>query len=282
MLTRACARVYAAATLFAALVLVATPADAQYRPRPLNDPATGETFHIEGSIGFWNPTAKIVIASEALGIVGDDIDFQKDLGLTDKRLPEVQLVLRPFRSHKLRFQYIPIIYDQSATPTRSIVFNGQRYQIGFPVASTLSWKAYRFSYEYDFIVTNRGFGGFILETKYTDVTAQLTTAALGPVPSIDEFARARAPIPALGGIARVYVVPNISITGEVTGFKLPASIDKRYSAHYVDVDVYGTVNFTNNIGAQMGYRVLDVGYLIKTDSGSMTLRGLYFGVVARY
>ena len=52
--------------------------------------------------------------------------------------------------------------------------------------------------------------------------------------------------------------------------------------HYVDFDLYGTVNFTNNIGAQIGYRSLDVGYVVDTDTGAFKLKGIYFGVVARY
>jgi len=80
----------------------------------------------------------------------------------------------------------------------------------------------------------------------------------------------------------VYVVPNISITGELSGFKIPDSIDNRYNAHYIDFDLYGTVNFTNNIGVKGGYRSRDVGYLIKSDSGAFTLNGIYFGAVLRY
>ena len=75
-------------------------------------------------------------------------------------------------------------------------------------------------------------------------------------------------------------MPNISITGEVSGFKIPDSIDSRYNAHYVDVDIYGTLNFTNNVGVKGGYRSRDVGYLIKSDSGAFTLKGIYFGAVA--
>ena len=276
MLQTRAIRLYTLAALIAATLGAAAPARAQYKPQPLNDPATGEKFHIEGGIAYWNPTADIVVASEGLGIVGTSIDFKRDLGLTDQRFPEVQLTLRPIRSQKLRFQYIPIKYDQSTNLKANIVFNGQTYGLNLPVNSTLDWKAYRFAYEYDFVVKNRGFVGFIAEAKYTDVQVNLAE------PGLVQFAHARAPIPALGGIARVYVVPNISITGEVTGFKLPDSIDKRYAAHYVDVDVYGTVNFTNNIGAQVGFRSLDVGYLVKTDTGSLTLKGLYFGAVLRY
>ncbi len=81
---------------------------------------------------------------------------------------------------------------------------------------------------------------------------------------------------------RGYVVPNISITAEVTGFKLPESLIKDTTGHYVDVDIYGTVNFTNNVGVQVGYRSFDVGYLVESDTGSFTLKGMFFGIVARY
>jgi hypothetical protein len=57
---------------------------------------------------------------------------------------------------------------------------------------------------------------------------------------------------------------------------------KNTSGHYVDVNVYGTLNFTDNVGVQAGIRSFDVGYLVKTDSGSFNLTGLFFGVVARY
>jgi hypothetical protein len=276
MLQTRAIRLYTLAALIAATLGAAAPARAQYKPQPLNDPATGEKYHIEGGVAYWSPSADIVISSAQFNIVGTSIDLKRDLGLTDQRFPEVQLTLRPSRSQKLRFQYIPIKYDQSAVLKADIIFNGIKYSLGIPVNSTLDWKAYRFAYEYDFVVKNRGFAGFIAEAKYTDVQVNLAA------PGLAEFAHAQAPIPALGGIARFYVVPNISITGEVTGFKLPASISKQYEAHYIDVDVYGTLNFTNNIGAQVGFRSLDVGYLVKTDTGSLTLKGLYFGAVLRY
>ena len=264
--------------LFAAFAFLtmALPAHAQYRPRPLNDPATGEKFHIEGEASYWTPTADITFASAGLGIPGTSIDLKRDLGVTDQHFPALSLQLRPARSHHFRFQYTPIQYSGTATVSRDLIFNGIRYPTNIPVNSSLDWKAYRFGYQYDFIVRNRGFGGFIMEAKYTDVRAELNS------PFRQEFSRQRAPIPALGGIARVYVVPNISITGEVTGFVIPDSIDNRYQAHYVDVDVYGTVNFTDQIGVKAGYRSLDLGYVIKSDTGNFLLKGLYFGAVLRY
>ena len=259
------------------LVLQAAPARAQFQPRPLNDPATGESYHIEGAAGFWFPGAAMSISSQSLGIQGSTIDFKTDLGLQDQHFPEVHLELRPATRHKFRFQYIPINYDQTATPDRDLIFNGQRFRAGLPVHSTLDWKAYRAGYEYDFLRTNRWFAGVIADLKYTDVTATLVTGTNAP-----EFTHAQAPIPALGGVFRIYPVPNISITGEITGFKLPESLIKNTSGHYLDVNVYGTLNFTDNLGVQAGIRSFDVGYLVKTDTGSFTLTGLFFGVVARY
>jgi hypothetical protein len=275
MLNRSAIRLYGA--LAAALILTASPALAQFRLRPVSNPATGETYHIEAAAGFWNPSADMSISSESLGILGSTIDFKKDLGLMDTRFSELHLVLRPARKHKFRFQYIPIDYAQKGHMlTRTIVFNGQAYTIGVPVNSELIWKAYRFAYEYDFLSRDRWFAGFILDAKYTDVQATLQS------PRTAEFTNARGPIPAIGGIARFYVVPHVSITGELTGIKIPDSVSEKYKAHYADLDIYGTVNFTNHIGAQVGYRSFDVGYKFKADTGSFVLNGLYFGVVARY
>jgi hypothetical protein len=271
--------------LFLAGVSLIAPvsARAQFTPRTLSDPATGETFHIEGAFGIWMPNTDMTISSEALGIQGSDINFKKDLGLTDQNFTEFHLVLRPARKHKFRFQYIPINFEQEATLTRDLIFQGIRYRVNLPVNSQLNWKAYRFAYEYDFITRNQGFVGFILDAKYTNVTASLQS------PIDFEKIHARAPIPTIGGIGRYYVAPNISITGELTGFKIPDSISKQYKAHYVDLDIYGTLNFNENFGVQGGFRTFDVGYNIKdddevttTDAGSFVLKGLYFGAVARF
>ena len=261
----------------------AAPAHAQFTPRSLEDPATGEQFHVEGAIGFWMPSTSMTISSEALGIQGSEINFKKDLGLNDGVFRELHLMLRPARKHKFRFQYIPIRFEQEAVLKRDVIFQGIRYRVGLPVNSQLEWKAYRFGYEYDFIARNRGFAGFILDAKYTNVTAALQS------PIDRESLHARAPVPTIGGIGRYYVVPNIAVTGELTFADIPDSVSKKYQAHYVDLDIYGTLNFNNYFGVNGGYRTFDVGYnirdddkLAKTDSGSFVLKGFYFGAVARF
>ncbi|MEN3339041.1 MAG: hypothetical protein V7647_2717 [Acidobacteriota bacterium] len=262
--------------LSAVLGLTASTADAQYSVKGPSDPATGERYHVEIGGFLWNPTPDIIISSESLGIVGSSIDFVNDLGIEKTRFKQLRVVLRPAKKHKLRFEYTPITYNAVGTLTAPVVFNGIRFPVTFPVNTNLQWKAYRFGYEYDFVSRDRGFVGLILEAKYTDVQATLSNILA------TEFARARAPIPAIGAIGRVYVVPNISITAEFSGIKLPDSVNDDYRAKYYDLDIYGTVNFTDHFGAQAGYRSFDVLYKVKKDQGDLLLKGLYLGGIVRF
>ncbi len=276
---RSARRLYVVIAFALAIVLASVPARAQFQPRDVSDPATGESYHVEGAIGLWFPTTEMQISSTALNIVGTVIDFKKDLGLEDQKFSEFHLVVRPGRQHKFRLQFIPLEYEQSATLSRRLVFNGQAYDVNLPVNSKLDWKAWRFGYEYDFLVKDRGFGGFIVDLKYTDVTASLAS------PIRSDFIHEQAPIPTIGGIFRVYPVPNVAITGEITGLTLgwaPESLRGNNNGHYADFDFYGTVNFTNNIGVQGGYRRFDVGYELKNDTGAFTVKGIYLNLVARY
>jgi hypothetical protein len=263
------------------LLATASTATAQFKPRIIQETTVGDKYRIEGGVDFWFPSAELTVASGGSGalsgIPGTEINAKRDLGLVDKKLPQLNLVLKAGQRHKLRMQFVPIKYEQTAILSRQIDFNGQRYTVGLPVNSTLNWKALRLGYEYDFVVKSRGYGGFIIEDKQTDVRVDIATPLIKP-----QFAHAKAPIPALGGVARVWVVPRVNVTAEVTGFKIPDSIEGRYNAHYVDVDLYGTINATNNVGVKVGYRSLDLSYKFQEDAGAFTLKGMYVGAVVRY
>lgn len=270
-------RAFAIALCVLACCLAAQPASAQYGVRGMSDRATGETYHVELSGNLWSPTPTVLITSESLGIIGSQIDFVEDLAIEKHTHKQLKVVLRPGTKHKFRFEFTPMKYEAESRLTRTIVFNGQRFDLSIPVLTELNWKAYRFGYEWDFVYQDRGFVGLLLDVKYTDIAARLSNVIVG-----QEFVHAKAPIPAIGVIGRVYPVPNISITGEFSGFKLPESIDENYRTSYYDFDLYGTVNFTDNVGAQAGYRRLTVFYRIDEDEGDLRMKGLYFGGVVRF
>jgi len=87
------------------------------------------------------------------------------------------------------------------------------------------------------------------------------------------------PVPTLGGIARVYVVPMVAITGEFTGISITRD---DFEAKFFDFDINGTVSFGRHLGAQAGYRSVVVDYLSDEDSGDLKMKGPYFGGVVRF
>ncbi len=273
---RLCAgdRLFVKAVLIGALVGSPSLASAQFRP--MASPAVGEDYHVEASLSWWNPTPDLVINSESLGIAGTDVDLVNDLGIEQKRIPELRIVLRPARKHKFRIHYLPMKYEADTTVQREFIFNGQRYRVGLPVQTEADLTTWRIGYEYDFVSLPRGFVGFLLDLKYTAIRVDL----LSPIGA--EFTDQPAPIPTVGLIGRGYLAPNVSVTGEFGYLRVPERVSEDFGGRYLDFDFYGTVNFTNNVGAQLGYRSIDVFYEDSLDSGTLKFKGWYFAGVVRF
>jgi hypothetical protein len=264
------------ALVCAAMLMWSAPAAAQFNVPA--SPAVGDEYHIEAALSWWSPEPKLIIASESLGIPGDDIDLVNDLGIEKKRLRELRLVLRPAPKHKFRLNYLPIQYSAEALVPREFVFNGQRYRVGLPVNTEADLTTWRFGYEYDFFYRSRGYLGVLLDVKYTNVDVVLDS------PIGNEFTSQVAPIPTIGVVGRGYIVPNVSITGEVSFFKVPENLGEQLNGEgrYLDYDFYGTFNFNRYAGAQLGLRSIDVQYRKDLDAGTLNFKGWYFGGVIRY
>ena len=252
---------------------------AQIRPYVANGDTVGEDYHIEAAYAWWNAEPELFVNSEALGIPGSDVNLISDLGIEKKRLGLFDVVLRPARKHRFKFQRMPIKYQVDAFPVqREFVFNGQRYRIGLPVTTNVDFTTYRFGYEYDFLYFRKGFLGALIDLKYTNVDVSLES----PIGS--EFVSATAPVPTIGVVGRAYVVKNVAINGELSFFRTPDGLAEQLDgdASYTDFDINGTVNFNRNFGAKMGYRRTTVFYDVELDTGDLKFKGLYFGGVIRY
>lgn len=260
--------------------VTAAPVSAQYRPLPAPGSAStsqkGENYHVEISANYWSPDPLFVVSSDGLNIAGTAISAEGDLGIQKKGNYDIRVVLRPAVRHKFRFEYLPLTYTSTATLNATVYFNGRQYPISAQVGSDLQWKTYRLGYEYDFVSNKTGFFGVVLEAKITQAQIQLTSV-VG-----NEFAKAEATIPAIGAIARVYLATGFSVTGEYTYFKLPASLIKDAAGHYTEFDIYTTFNLTNNLGAQAGYRKVNIGVTVSNVFGSAKLNGPYVGGVVRF
>ena len=264
-----------AAGFLTLLLALAPSAAAQILGEP-SDLPVGEAYHVEVLGGMWHPTPELTISSDAFGIAGTSIDFTTDLGIAAKRFGELRVRLRPGRKHRFRIDYVPISYAATLVIERRLVFRGIAFDVGVPVSSTITWKTWRLGYEYDIIHRSRGYFGLIVEAKYTDVEASIDTAFAR------EFARARGPVPAVGAVMRIYPIRVVGITAEFTGFRLPEGVSGSYGGQYVDFDIYGTLNFTETIGAQIGYRSVDLNGFFETDSVDLKLEGMYVGALLRF
>ncbi len=273
-------RVYVVALLVSLGVLAApSSASAQYRPYAVAGESVGEDYHIEASYGWWNAEPSLIVNSESLEILGTDVDLVSDLGIEKKKLGAFDLVLRPGRKHKFRYQRLPIKYETDSFPVqRRFTFNGQTFNVGIPVSTSVDFTTHRFGYEYDFLYLTKGFLGALIDLKYTNVDLDLRS------PIHSEFVKAAAPIPTVGIVGRGYVLPNLAVNGEWTFFRTPEGLAEQLegNASYTDFDINGTFNFTKNVGAKVGYRRTTVFYDVELDTGDLKFKGLYFGGVVRY
>jgi hypothetical protein len=280
----------AAITLLAAATAVAVPVPA--RAQGAKDGAAqqppGERYHAEFATGVWHPTLAGNFSSDALSLVGSQIDFGKDLGFASSTVATMNLVLRPGKKHRFRAEFSPVQYAADTTFSRIITFAGVPFPVSLPIHSTLRWRTWRFGYEYDFIYRKWGFVGALFEARMTRLDASLSSSVLGGVTS------GSAILPSIGIVGRAYVVPRVAMNFEFSGFcalhspggefamKCKPDANPDYQATYFDWNIYGTVNLSRYVGAQVGWRrqttTLDFG----TDRGALAFQGFWLGGVVRY
>lgn len=255
----------------AAAAALLTAAGARAQPA-----AASGVGRFELTAAWWRPGQAIVLASDVPGVLGSSIDFARDLGFADRGLPDVQLVVKAAAKHRLRFEYIPIRYTAAAAPARALVFDGATYPAGAPIATTFDWKAWRIGYEYDFLVRRRVTAGVIVEGRQTDITVRLAGA------SADHSVRTQIPIPAAGGTIRLQAARRLSLSSEVDFFEVPDNAQKSYGGRYADVDLSATVSLARRLAARGGFRSIAIRHLGATDSGTLTLNGIYLGAVVGF
>lgn len=270
-------------TLLLALAFTTGRAEAQFQAP---NPTPGENYHVEFGAVFWTTTPGIVIGSASLAAVGaSNVDFVQEFNIGKKRFPEFRAVLKGGK-HKLRISKVPISYQESAQLQRTLILNGQAFNVSANATADLTWDLWRIGYEYDFASGDAGYVGFIAELKHNHVVADLR-ATSGAVTGVS-LTDVTVAVPQLGIVGRAYPHKNVSITAEFTGFKAPGWIRERFveaetfEANFKDFEVYGTVSITRFLGLQGGYRSLSADYVVDTDNGDLQMKGPYFGGVLRF
>jgi hypothetical protein len=239
-------------------------------------PAIGENYRVEISASWWKPDVIGVITSDRLDLIGSRVDFVTDLGFTPARIRDLRVTVRPGKKHKVRVQYTPLEYLAEGVLAREITFAGQVFPVALPVESSLTWHVWRVGYEWDVFYKSRGYIGLLFDARITKLTASLESlAASGSV-------LAEAPLPAVGIVMRAYPLPDLALNFEVSGMKLPESINPDHEGDYLDMDLSATVNITENLGISAGWRRMDTTLRVKEDFGELRFRGIWFGGAIRF
>ena len=129
----------------------------------------------------------------------------------------------------------------------------------------------------------RGSLGLFAEATYTDVRiARDSGCAAGSAAC--ELARMRRPIPAVGGVVRLYPSPVIMLGAEASLLRMPWGIGDflGYTGERLAYDVHAVLNFIDAFGLQLGYRSRNLSLRTAKQDYDLKLEGVYAGVLLRF
>ena len=257
-------RSYFVALCLSALLIDAARANAQAPP---------EDNGVELGVMFWRPSPVLVLSTTALSGAGvESVDFVKAFGIEERYFPEFRAAIG--WRHKIRVSYVSLNYQADTTIQGTFMFRNRTFTIGAPASADVKWNLWTFGYEWDFLSRKRGYLGFVTDLKRNTVAASVDSPLLASTAATDTAAT----VPTLGGIARVYLVPMLAVTAELTA----VNYNRSFEVELTDFDVYGTLSFGKHLSAQGGYRSLAIDYLVNDDSGVLKMKGPYFGAVVRF
>lgn len=224
-------------------------------------------------VGYQSLTPKGQFASRE-GVVNTVIDLENDFGFDE----EAELIAEAavqFGDFRLSAGYMPLNYSGTSTLTRSIVFNGQPFNINEQATGSLDVDLFDLGLTWYLINTDdlpvRLQVGPELSVKVFDGDASIVSQTTG----LSESVSGTAPVPTLGLRARVGLGDMLSLVGRV-GYV-------EYNDNsFLDAD--GQVEFSPlpMFGIFAGYRYLD----LEVDEGDLfvdaTFDGPYGGLLVRF
>jgi len=172
---------------------------------------------VEGSWWLTHPTGYF-------GLNGSNnyVNFNQDFGFKNNSTFTGKIDYRFARKHHLLLNITPIYESRSATLNRTIMFDGQTFDVGVEASASLRTWNVAPGYEYDIIRRDHGFLGLEVDVNLIDTRAALSAAAnLNLEQAAVSGSRSLfAPLPAVGPVFRWYPLHDsnrLSIDGSVRG-----------------------------------------------------------------
>ncbi len=236
-------------------------------------PDDPEDFRIEVTGDAWILNTAGHIQSGSL-----PIDLKGDLGV-EEGAPTFfgRLVLKPARRHRILLEGTPYALDGRNQIVRSIVYNGQTFNVSDTVVSKGSLDYIFAGYQYDVASNPRGHLGFEVGGAYLSADGVLHGIESGVTASKSETIG----LPLAGTEFRVFPVPAshlFEMNGEVKGMALGDY------GHYLQADLNAGLQI-KLVTFEVGYRFVDadVHQAGTNPSGvSPRYKGIVTGLVIRY
>jgi hypothetical protein len=176
--------------------------------------------------GYWfhsNPSGNFQSAGQrGFGLV--DINKDLDFSSFDSFVGKVDWKFT--RKNHLYFGASPLTQSNQTVLNRTIVFQGQTFDVGLTTKAELRSNVYALGYQYDIIRRRRGHLGVALQINLLDSQAKISAVAqtAGGMQQVARSASASllAPIPIAGPEFRLYLTnsPRLYVEGNVFGMYL--------------------------------------------------------------
>jgi len=215
-------------------------------------PVSSLAFEVGARGHYWFPSLDGNVQVDEVGLIGSNIDFDKDLDIDDENYPCVEAFIG-LGNHHLSLTYTNIDYSGKKTLSRDINFGGETYTAGALVSSSIEYSMLDLHYQYDILDLENILAGFslggVLQVKYLDGDVSLKTTG------IDEAEDFTLPIPMVGVNLHIGVLADIlearvrgtwigysgnsiyELTGDVSWTPFPfMDIHGGYKTFVIDID----------------------------------------------
>jgi outer membrane protein len=159
---------------------------------------------------YWIPTFKGDLRVDKDGIAGTEIDIKNDLGVSNENFPGVEAFFS-MGNHEISLSYSFISLSGAQNIGKTIVFNGDTYNVNAYVESDLKTSMFDFEYQYKFLNLENILAGFSLgiigKVKYLDGEVRMHSTTFGS--AYDNQEDIHVPIPMIGLGVNVGLLANI-------------------------------------------------------------------------
>lgn len=208
------------------------------------------------------------------------VDLQRDLGFTSYSTFSGKADWKFTRKNHLYVAVTPFSFSRQTVLNRTITFQGQTFNAGLTISSSLDTLFVAPGYQYDIIRRRRGHLGIGLQMDLFNTTAKINAAAQVTGDGVHHNAVSAsgsllAPIPVAGPDFRVYLTnsPRVFIQGNVLGMYLfgygnfvstAGNVGITFSKHFAALAGYQLASHlvVNNTTDRIGLRFIQKGAVV--------------------